>query len=258
MQFSRSLSALTVVLLAVSTALSAQGMGSGLGEVAPISGPQTNNTPYALTRSVTRVQTLADGTTITRTFTMKEACDSEGRRYSEMHETLYIRADGQPVNLAHYSVSDPVARTTITWDDRSKIANVITHMPTPETIQRQTQPMPVPEVDVTREPQAVGAPKQVSREDLGVHTIAGIEAKGTRTTSLIPAGYVGNNRPLSIVTEDWISTQYYLPLLIITDDPRTGKRTDEVIEFKPGEPDPALFKIPEGYTVRERTTGQPN
>jgi hypothetical protein len=32
-----------------------------------------------------------------------------------------------------------------------------------------------------------------------------------------------------------------------------GKRTDEVTEFQPGEPDPALFQIPKGYTVRERT-----
>jgi hypothetical protein len=50
-----------------------------------------------------------------------------------------------------------------------------------------------------------------------------------------------------------MSTQYDIPLLTITNDPRTGKRTDEVTEFQPGEPDPALFQIPKGYTVRERT-----
>jgi hypothetical protein len=50
-----------------------------------------------------------------------------------------------------------------------------------------------------------------------------------------------------------MSTQYNIPLLTITNDPRMGKRTDEVTEFQPGEPDPALFQIPKGYTARERT-----
>lgn len=92
----------------------------------------------------------------------------------------------------------------------------------------------------------------MTREDLGVRTIAGIEAKGARTTGIIPAGEQGNDQPLTIVTENWMSTQYDIPLLTIINDPRTGKRTVEVTEFQPGEPDPALFQIPEGYTVRER------
>jgi hypothetical protein len=55
------------------------------------------------------------------------------------------------------------------------------------------------------------------------------------------------------VEEKWISAQYNISHLTIIDDPRLGKRTDEVTEFQPGEPDPALFKVAEGYTVRERT-----
>lgn len=252
MRFSRFLSALTVLLLATSAALCAQVRGSSSGPVAFVGGPQASNVPYTLSRTTIIVQTVADGTTITRTFTVQAAHDSEGRTYSEEHETLNIRADGKPVDLVHYFVSDPVARTNINWDDRTKIANV-THIPDPETIQRRTQPMQVPDATAARPPQAVRVPRQESRKDLGVRSIAGIEAKGTRTTSIIPAGDVGNDRPLTIVTENWISTQYHIPLLTILDDPRMGKRTDEVTEFQPGEPDPALFQIPEGYTVREHT-----
>jgi hypothetical protein len=191
---------------------------------------------------LTIVQTLANGATITRTFTSKEAQGSEGRTYSETHQTLLARADGQPVELINYHVFDPVARTHINWGNQTKIAGV-THMPEPET------------ADAARLRQVVRPTQHVTREDLGVRSIAGIEAKGTRTTSLIPASDVGNNRPLNIVTENWISMQYHIPLLTITDDPRTGKRTDEVIKFQPGEPDPALFQIPEGDTVREHTAG---
>jgi len=116
----------------------------------------------------------------------------------------------------------------------------------------------VPNVDVRQQAQAIHPRRQVSREDLGIRTIAGIEAHGARTTSTMPTGEVGNDRPFSITSEKWMSTQYHIPLLNIIDDPRMGKRTDEVTEFQPGEPDPRLFKIPEGYIVREHTNGQPD
>jgi len=222
-------------------------MGSSSSQVAHTGSPLANDLPFTLNRTTTIVQTLADGTTITRTFTVKMARDSEGRTYSKTQQTLHVRADGQPVGLVTYNVFDPVARTRISWENRTKIANV-THMPAPE----------VPDVDAARQPRVGRPTQQQTREDLGVRTIAGIEAKGTRATGVIPAGDQGNDRPLTVVTENWVSTQYQIPLLTITDDPRMGKRTGEVTEFQPGEPDPALFQIPKGYTVRERTAGQPD
>jgi hypothetical protein len=252
MRFSRRLSALTVLLLAAPAALLVQATGSSSGQGAHIGSPQANNLPYTLTRTTTIVHRLANGTIITRTFTAKMAWDSEGRTYDEIQETLHIRADGQPVDSDTYFVSDPVARTNVKWDKRTKIA-IVTHWTNSGTLQHRTQSMQVPDVDKARQPQGVISTQQVTTEDLGVRTIAGIEAQGTRTTGVIPAGDVGNDQPLSIVTENWTSTQYHLPLLTITDDPRMGKRTDEVTGFQPGEPDPALFQIPKGYTVRENT-----
>lgn len=254
MHFPRSLSVLPVLLLSVSAALQAQVTGSSSGEVAHTDGPPTNNVPYTLTRTSTIVQTLANGAAITRSFTVKSARDSEGRTYSEIPLTLPSGPDPH-VDLVHYSVFDPVARTNIDWDNRTKIAYV-THMLAPETLQHRTQPMQAPEVDAARQPQAVRALRHVTRDDLGIRTIAGIGARGTRTTRVIPAGEVGNDQPFTIVQEKWASAQYDIPLLTITDDPRAGKRTDEVTEFQPGEPNPALFKIPEGYTIRERTASQ--
>lgn len=120
-------------------------------------------------------------------------------------------------------------------------------------MQDRTQPMQVQEGDEARQPQVGRPTKHQTSEDLGVRTIDDIEAKGTRGTGIIPVGDLGNDRPLTIVRESWVSTRYNIPLLTITDDPRTGKRTDEVTEFQPGEPDPALFQIPKGYTVGECT-----
>jgi hypothetical protein len=222
-------------------------MGSSSGQVAHIGSPLANNVPWTLSCTTTIVQTLANGTTITRTFTVKEARDSEGRTYSKEQQALHVGANGSPVDWVTYHVFDPVARTRVSWDNRTKIVNVA-HMLAPE----------VPDVDAARQSQVGRPTQQQTRADLGVRTIAGTEATGTRATGVIPAGDQGNDRPLTIVTENWVSTQYQIPLLTITDDPRMGKRTDKVTEFQPGEPDPALFQIPKGYTVRERTTGQPD
>jgi hypothetical protein len=40
------------------------------------------------------------------------------------------------------------------------------------------------------------------------------------------------------------------------DDPRTGTRITEVTNLDRGEPNPALFQVPEGYTMRDRYPGK--
>ena len=94
-------------------------------------------------------------------------------------------------------------------------------------------------------------------EDLGMKTINGVEAKGTRTTRVISAGREGNDQPLTVIHETWFSTALGIPVMSINDDPRVGTSTMELTDIERGEPDPALFQVPEGYTVKERTPGQP-
>jgi hypothetical protein len=247
MHSSRCFSALAVLALCASVALPAQAVASGFGEVVSV-GPQASKAPYTLTRTFTSVQTLADGTTITQTRTEKMARDSQGRSYNETRQTQPFGPDGQPFEWIHGFVFDPVARTNINWDNHTKTASVM-HMPDPETIQHRPESVQLPRAAL--QPQTVRPRPQTTREDLGFKTIAGVEAKGTRFTNVIPTGEQGNDRPLTIVTERWVSEEYGVELSSIRDDPRTGKQTTEVTDFQPGEPDPALFQVPQGYTIRE-------
>jgi hypothetical protein len=80
-------------------------------------------------------------------------------------------------------------------------------------------------------------------------TIQGLEAKGTRVTSVIPAGQMGNDNPITTTQELWRAPGFRFPLREIYDDPRTGKRTREVVSLTIGEPDLSLFQPPEGYEV---------
>ena len=119
-------------------------------------------------------------------------------------------------------------------------------------ISHMQEPTAQPDLkDIPRTPATPYKP-QITREDLGTRTIAGMEATGNRMTEIIPAGQEGNDAPLKVVHETWFSRDNHTPLLAIDDDPRTGHRTWEVESLTVGPPDPALFTPPANYKVWEQ------
>ncbi|HSK65178.1 MAG TPA: hypothetical protein VK893_15095, partial [Pyrinomonadaceae bacterium] len=59
------------------------------------------------------------------------------------------------------------------------------------------------------------------KEQLGKQVIEGVEAEGTRTTITIPAGEIGNDRPIEIVSERWYSPELQLVVMTRHSDPRS-------------------------------------
>ena len=92
-----------------------------------------------------------------------------------------------------------------------------------------------------------------SVESLPAQTINGAMAEGTRTTETIPAGKIGNDRPISIVNERWFSPDLRLLVKSSSSDARFGDTTYQVTNIVQSSPDPDLFRIPTEYTV----TNQP-
>lgn len=86
-------------------------------------------------------------------------------------------------------------------------------------------------------------------EDLGVQSIEGVEATGTRTVTTIPAGDIGNERPIEIVYEKWYSKELQLVVMSKHSDPRFGEQTYRLTNIVRSEPDPSLFELPSGYKV---------
>ncbi len=82
---------------------------------------------------------------------------------------------------------------------------------------------------------------------LGVREIAGMEAWGQRTvrSTTRPDGQATTHE-----RDLWLSTHYRMPLMQVLQTDR-GTITQAVTEFTAAEPDPALFRIPAGYTVHE-------
>jgi hypothetical protein len=200
--------------------------------------------PYSATRKTTRVQTLANGTTINRETIVKEARDSMGRTYREIHQEAQEGAEEN--DFATVLVFDPVNRVSISWNTRIKQAT-INHMPDLEQARSEATTMPMIETR-PRETAPASAPQM---ERLGVQTINGVSATGIRVTRVIPAGKEGNDQPITITTETWRSTELRVVVRNIDDDPRSGLTTTELTDIEQDEPSPSLFQAPEGYTVKE-------
>jgi hypothetical protein len=88
-------------------------------------------------------------------------------------------------------------------------------------------------------------------QDLGSRTIEGVRAQGTRTTTTIPTGAIGNVRPIEIVSERWFSAELQMPVLITRRDPRNGETTYRLTNILRGEQQDGLFTVPAGYEVKD-------
>jgi hypothetical protein len=102
---------------------------------------------------------------------------------------------------------------------------------------------------------------EVNQEQLGTQTIEGVAAEGTRVTFTIPAGKIGNERPIVTVNERWYSPELQTVVLTKNSDPRMGETTYRLTNINRSEPDPSLFQVPADYRVEENSfdfgTGPP-
>lgn len=86
-------------------------------------------------------------------------------------------------------------------------------------------------------------------EELGEQNIEGVNARGTRTITTIPAGAIGNERAIETVYEKWYSTELQMIVLSKHSDPRFGEQTYKLTNINRSEPDSSLFQVPTGYKV---------
>ncbi len=86
-------------------------------------------------------------------------------------------------------------------------------------------------------------------ESLGRQTIEGVAAEGTRTTTVIPAGEMGNEQPIQIVSERWYSAELQTVILSKRNDPRTGETITRLSNITRAEPAHSLFELPADYKV---------
>lgn len=210
-------------------------IGATSTAVAQGSPPSVVGQPYSATIEVNTVKTLADGTQIIREgIARKEYRDSEGRTRIEYY-MLKGSGSANEGKLMFVIFHDPTKGVSYLLNARNHTV-------------RQMVPRPA-----KRDEALVAAPAKPARpivEDLGTQTIEGLVVEGKRTTHVIPAGALGNDRPMEIVTERWFSKELGINVLMKNSDPRQGESTMWTTNIDRSEPDPALFKVPADYAMQ--------
>ena len=227
---------------------------SSIGPLLP--GGAVTGAPYSAEEITEHVQTLADGTHITgpsqKTMFYR---DSLGRTRVERSFPLPPGATGAAgPNIIE--ISDPVSGARYTLDPRSRTAHKISFPNAPPP------PPPASRVTPNRLAVQVAIPAlspalpdiqlqrpQFSHESLGTQTIEGVLAEGSRTTVTYPIGAVGNDRPITSVSETWTSPELKTAVLSKNSDPRHGESTTRLTNISRVEPDPSLFRIPSDYEI---------
>jgi hypothetical protein len=103
-----------------------------------------------------------------------------------------------------------------------------------------------------------GDKKNTRKEELGKQTIEGVEAEGTRYTTTIPAGEIGNEQAIEMVFETWYSAELQTVIMSKHSDPRSGENTYRLTNINRTEPAHSLFEVPSDYTIQESgPTGPP-
>jgi TonB family protein len=98
-------------------------------------------------------------------------------------------------------------------------------------------------------------PPNAKTEPLGTQVIEGVQAEGKRITITIPAGQIGNERPIEIVRESWFSPELQITVMTRQYDPRQGETIYRLTNLNRAEPDASLFQVPSDYTIKEEPFG---
>jgi hypothetical protein len=251
-------------------------------------GKLVKGAPYSAQAVTETTQTLPDGNRIVNKSTAAVYRDSEGRTRRE--QTLraigpFATAGEAPQTIF---ISDPVAGVNYALDPRTHVARKMAPMKFefkfgPHSAGEkafagppQAPPPPPPAERPEMQSQVFfhtaapsggeggrvmewhsGREKTSKTESLGKQTIEGVEAEGTRTTTTIAAGEIGNERPIEIVFERWYSPELQVAVMTRHADPRFGETSYRLTNIDRGEPVHSLFEVPADYTVKEAPTLPP-
>ncbi len=206
--------------------------------------------PMTATITVSHSQTLSDGNTIQTENQSTEYRDSQGRVRREVPFKLVTPSTGATEGTM-VVIMDPVAGKRYVLNPQKKTAH---EMPLRPPHPPNGEPAMKMGPDGT---EGVGMKlgQDVTTEPLGTKTILGLQAQGTRVTRTIPAGQIGNAKPISVVTERWVSNDLQIPLTMRHTDPMMGTMTSTVTSVTRGEPDPSLFQVPSDYKIEAGKRG---
>jgi len=229
-----------------------------------VMGATVKNAPYSAVELTETTQVLADGNRIHHETQTTVYRDSEGRVRRETPDQVTI---WDPVANTSYSLS-PKTRTA-----RKMPLGFSYVMTAPGGVYQNKTFVMLPLVSSSDGPVIFsqeagrggagfrvatggrggrGGAQSGKTESLGKQTVEGVLSDGTRVTSTIDAGVIGNDRPIQITSETWYSAELQTLVKSVRSDPRTGEEVFRLSNVSRVEPPSILFRVPADYQMVER------
>jgi hypothetical protein len=219
--------------------------------------------PYSADGVTKVTQTLADGTRIEREVRSKFYRDSAGRVRREQSilglDSLLGGLNSEPQTAI--TITDPVARIVYSLDPVRQEARrlmivgdgyyrlaVPSSLPSPAPRGPGEAVITSPSIIMLPSASMASLPPPKT-ESLGTRQVEGLSAAGQKTSTMIPTGRIGNDRPIEIFDERWVSSDLKVVLLSRHRDPQTGETEFRLTNIKRVEPSPDLFKVPSNNTI---------
>lgn len=239
-------------------------------DAAPVKGA-----PFCATVVTEHTQSLADGNRIYTNDSSRLCRDSEGRTRRDAGLNL-LGAGPETAAPKLVKIVDPVAGVRYLLDSENKIAQKMPLMTEVRTIDAEAPasehaPGERKQVMIYQRSGGPGGDVMVNdvmvkrigpdsgenapSENLGDQSIDGIHATGTRITTTIPAGKMGNEKPITVTSERWYSPELKVTVMTKHNDPWAGELKTELKNVNASEPDASLFTVPADYKVIDEKDG---
>ena len=197
--------------------------------------------PFSAETIIEDTRRLFDGNTVTKQNHGAIYRSSEGRTRREQPLEMVggigvVGTDNKPQILVF--INDFASKTQIFLDGNNKVA-------------RKSR------IGGGPGPLEPGQPEGAKTESLGTKMIEGVSCEGTRVTFEIPAGQIGNEKPIQVISERWFSPELQILVMSRHLDPIAGEHTFKLVNLKRGEPSAELFSIPTGYRVEDGPKPRP-
>ena len=198
-------------------------------------------------------QTLADGNHITRKTQSNVFRDSQGRVRKEVTLSGFgtLAASGEQKSFV--VINDPVAKTNFVLHPETKVAEQMSH---PRGAMKGLAKGGMFEEKWQARQQEEIASGNLKKEDLGTKVVGGVSAQGTRLTRTIPAGQIGNEKPILIVHETWFSNDLQIVVMSKRTNPWGGETTYTLTNIQRTEPAASLLAVPANFTVKQGGAGR--
>lgn len=214
-------------------------------KLAPLYFPPKPNAPFMAIAKTLWVQTLPDGSTVTRENARAVARDMDGRIFQERRTFVSVPSDPREKSVAYLNLyTDPTDHTMYSCFPGSMFCN----------LENYSDPMSEPTVPAGLQPDGVS---YLTRENLGVDTFEGLEVQRSRETYTIFQQKIGNTKTILRVVDYWYSPNLGVNLKVVRHDPRDGDQTLWLTNITTTAGNASAFRPPAGYRIFDRRAPKP-